>query len=422
MRTDRIRLLFICTGNAGRSALAEVMFRRLAGDDIEVSSAGVDPWDQAHPMACRLATEQGLDLSTHRPRHVRETLDPEPEVVVTIGDRADTETPDYGAGVRRIHWDIADPADADGTPESEKVFRATMREIAARLPSLRQGILRVTRPHEIALQPAISTCCVRPKPLDPEVHLPLIAEAGFRAIELCCYVDEPADFPWEDQNEIKRLSKVAADHGVRIWSVHPPDRYNLTAVSESDRRGQVDVAKRSIDVAEQLGAAAVILHAGHRMPAELSHAERRERLDTSLCELAEYATSTAVTLCLETLFEHDHQLLNGEIIDRIKSNSASAFGLVIDTGHSALAGNLYGTAQKAGRRLRTLHLQDNFGKRDDHILPGSGRIDWKRFMADLKESGYSGPLMLEASDKDARPVREYLADCRKSAEYLMTML
>ena len=76
----------------------------------------------------------------------------------------------------------------------------------------------------------------------------------------------------------------------------------------------------------------------------------------------------------------------------------SAFGVVIDTGHSHIAGDLPGTAQRYGRRLKSLHIHDNDASSDQHRRIGHGTIDWRRFAGDLGASGYEGPLLLEITD------------------------
>jgi len=130
------KILFICTGNAGRSQMAEAMFRKRYGDKFEIVSAGVEPWDDLHPMAVKLMNEDGLDMTEHYPQHVKEYLDDKIDVAVTIGDRAEAESGCFRTGTLRIHWPINDPADADGTADSEKVFRWTSQAILDRFPEL----------------------------------------------------------------------------------------------------------------------------------------------------------------------------------------------------------------------------------------------------------------------------------------------
>lgn len=129
----RKTVLFVCTGNAGRSQIAAALFARLAGSGVDVVSAGVDPWTALHPVGRRLLERRGVDTAGLRPKHVRTFADAPVDVVVTIGDRAGRETPRLGRNPVRIHWDIADPADADGTGREEESFRAAAAQIEARL-------------------------------------------------------------------------------------------------------------------------------------------------------------------------------------------------------------------------------------------------------------------------------------------------
>ena len=80
--------------------------------------------------------EDGLDMTGHYPQHVKEYLNDKIAIAVTIGDRAEAESGYFRTGTIRIHWPINDPADADGTTDSEKVFRWTRQVIRDRFPEL----------------------------------------------------------------------------------------------------------------------------------------------------------------------------------------------------------------------------------------------------------------------------------------------
>lgn len=135
------KILFVCTNNAGRSQMAEAMFRNLyGGDNFEIISAGVDPWKNLHPMAVKLMTEDGIDTTGHYPKHVKQFLDDKIDIAITIGDRAEAESGCFRTGTLRIHWPINDPAAADGTTDLEKVFRSTRHAILDRFPKLLETI------------------------------------------------------------------------------------------------------------------------------------------------------------------------------------------------------------------------------------------------------------------------------------------
>jgi arsenate reductase (thioredoxin) len=412
MGADGPCVLFVCTGNAGRSQMAEAMFRELAGPAVRVMSAGVDPWDDLHPMARRVIAEIGLDFDGHRPKHVRDFADADVDLAVMIGDRAIAESPELPSGVRRIDWDIADPADADGTAESECVFRCTRKRIADRLPGVLSAAESMARVADVCWRPGIATAITRPEPFTPAVHLSMFVAAGFRTIELTCY-NLPKDFAWERPGALGELRTVAADLGVSVWSVHPPDRYNLAAVDETERAAAVDEIRSFVDIASELGAAVVSFHAGHVLPKERPVEESVKHLHDSLDKLAEHTRGTPVTLGIETLPPGPHELSNQQIVEEARRGTQAAFGVVLDTGHANIARDLAGVPQMIGRRLMNLHLHDNDGERDQHDMPGTGTTDWRQVMADLRAADYRGPLMLEVADED-RDLETALQDASRS--------
>jgi arsenate reductase len=132
-----LQVLFVCTGNAGRSQLAQALGVLRHPEDVGFESAGVEPWEALHPMAIKLMREMGVDDTAHYPKAVTALADRSFDVVITIGDPARRLLPSRIEGnPYRIHWDIADPADADGTAASETVFRETLSQIEQRLSEL----------------------------------------------------------------------------------------------------------------------------------------------------------------------------------------------------------------------------------------------------------------------------------------------
>lgn len=154
-------ILFVCTGNAGRSQIAQSLFSRLAGNDVSAVSAGVDPWKQLHPVAVRLLRERGVDTAGLHPKHVRSFTGKPLDWMVTIGDRAHAETLRMDGNPKRVHWDIADPADADGTGKEDAVFRHAMAEIETRLPSLLAAMRTGSDASSLHFAPGLSTVGAR---------------------------------------------------------------------------------------------------------------------------------------------------------------------------------------------------------------------------------------------------------------------
>ena len=105
----RRRLLILCTGNSARSQMAEGLFRHLRGEEWEVHSAGSAPTGRVRPEAVQALREMGLDISSHRSKHVDEFADGLFDVVLTVCDHAAEACPVYPAETRRIHWPLPDP-------------------------------------------------------------------------------------------------------------------------------------------------------------------------------------------------------------------------------------------------------------------------------------------------------------------------
>ncbi len=124
-------VLILCTGNSCRSHLAESLLRAAAGDLLEVASAGSKPAGYVHPLAIQAMAEVGLDIATHRSKHLEEFLTQDVETVITVCGNADQVCPIFPGQVHRHHWGFTDPAHATGTEEEQlAVFRAVRDQIA----------------------------------------------------------------------------------------------------------------------------------------------------------------------------------------------------------------------------------------------------------------------------------------------------
>jgi len=110
-------VLILCTGNSCRSHLAEGILRSVAGDLLEVASAGSKPAGYVHPLGIAAMQEIGIDISTHHSKHMNEFLDRKVETVITVCGNADQVCPMFPGQVRRYHWGFSDPAHAVGSDE-----------------------------------------------------------------------------------------------------------------------------------------------------------------------------------------------------------------------------------------------------------------------------------------------------------------
>ncbi|MBN2228100.1 MAG: arsenate reductase ArsC [Candidatus Thorarchaeota archaeon] len=125
------RVLFVCTHNAARSQIAEGLLKLLGKGDYDVSSAGLEPADQVHPLAITALHERFIDTTGMKTKKIDdELLNQEFDLVITVCDHAKDHCPVFPKAKETLHWSIKDPAEAKGSHgERLEVFRDTRREI-----------------------------------------------------------------------------------------------------------------------------------------------------------------------------------------------------------------------------------------------------------------------------------------------------
>ncbi|MFH9133909.1 arsenate reductase ArsC [Streptomyces sp. NPDC017524] len=105
--SGRPSVLFVCVHNAGRSQMAAAWLTHLAGDRVEVRSAGSDPGDAVNAAAVEAMAEVGIDISAERPKVLTVDAVRESDVCVTMGCG---DTCPVFPGKRYLDWKLEDPA------------------------------------------------------------------------------------------------------------------------------------------------------------------------------------------------------------------------------------------------------------------------------------------------------------------------
>jgi arsenate reductase len=131
----KAKVLFVCTGNAVRSQMAEGWARHLHGDWLEAHSAGTKP-KGLDPSAVLVMSEAGMDISHHRSKHVSVYEGWDFDLAVTVCDNAKEACPIFPAK-RTIHAGFADPSEAAGDAGQRlDAYRACRDEIKAFVETL----------------------------------------------------------------------------------------------------------------------------------------------------------------------------------------------------------------------------------------------------------------------------------------------
>jgi arsenate reductase (thioredoxin) len=138
--TDKPSVLFVCVHNAGRSQMAAGWLRHLAGDTVEVRSAGSVPAEQVNPAAVEAMAEVGIDITDQRPKVLTTDAVEASDVVITMG--CGDVCPVF-PGKRYLDWALEDPAG-----KGVDSVRPIRDEIGARI----RGLLA-----ELQVSPAAAT-------------------------------------------------------------------------------------------------------------------------------------------------------------------------------------------------------------------------------------------------------------------------
>ncbi|WP_423922737.1 arsenate reductase ArsC [Frigoribacterium sp. 2-23] len=129
---ERPRVLFVCVHNAGRSQMAAGFLEALAGDRIDVRSAGSEPKDTINPVAVEAMTEVGVDIAGNRPKILTTDAVRESDVVITMG--CGDACPVF-PGKRYEDWQLDDPAgqELDAVRPIRDEIRARVERLIAEL-------------------------------------------------------------------------------------------------------------------------------------------------------------------------------------------------------------------------------------------------------------------------------------------------
>jgi sugar phosphate isomerase/epimerase len=215
--------------------------------------------------------------------------------------------------------------------------------------------------------------------------------------------------------------------GLRPFSFHAPfaDRIDITSPDDAVREAAVSELITACRAAALLGAENIVLHPGPERagrPPEEEFLQRMRHAAVSLNRVAAQCCATDVQLLLENMLPHllfgqtsDMMYLLGEITD-------CTVGTCLDTGHARLSGDLGNVIHKLSGHLKMVHISDNHGDRDAHLIPGEGSIDWPWLISELQRYQFRGGLIIEMSARENETVADTLSRARQGRDFLARLL
>jgi protein-tyrosine-phosphatase len=138
MDQERRKILFLCTGNSARSIFAEYLTNKIGKNQFVAYSAGSEPMGVVNPYTIRVLIDHyKLDPSNARSKSWDELKHTPFDIIITVCDRAKESCPIFPGQPIVAHWDIPDPALAQGSEEQKlRYFREVAQQIQRRIELL----------------------------------------------------------------------------------------------------------------------------------------------------------------------------------------------------------------------------------------------------------------------------------------------
>lgn len=242
-------------------------------------------------------------------------------------------------------------------------------------------------------------------------HLVHVAAHGFEALELFA---TRSHFDYRSDAAIDQLGEWLSDTRLTLHSVHAPimeamrhgqwvGPLSTAAGDESRRRAAVDEVRAALALARRLPYHYLVLHLGVPAAAAGPGDNQPEAARRSLEEIVGLADAVGVGVAVEVI---PNPLSGADALVRLIEEQIDGLdvGVCLDYGHAHLMGDLGEAIEALSGHLWTTHVHDNGGRRDDHLVPYAGSIDWDMAMMATQKIGYDGVVLFEVESAGGDPV------------------
>src|SRR5215831_14466996 len=238
-------------------------------------------------------------------------------------------------------------------------------------------------------------------------HLTQIAAHGFEAVEVFA---TRSHFDYHDASAIADLAAWLKDTGLALHGIHAPITDRLSAgdtwgevisngVSDTGKRqAAVQEAAAALNIAKAIPADVFVVHLG--TPAAQGGENNRAAAFRSAEEICRLAEPIGIRVALELI---PNPLSDAQSLVTMLERDLDAprAGVCLDFGHAFLMGDVADAVETVAEHLIATHVHDNAGKKDDHLVPFEGRIDWSLALMAMQKIGYDGTYLMELANTGA---------------------
>lgn len=239
---------------------------------------------------------------------------------------------------------------------------------------------------------------------------------GYVEVSLSSFLDKSRTFKFTEVEMIEKVkaAKKAADGaGIKIWSIHMPfaKDIDLSLADEAERHNVVSLHTTMLKYAKLLKPEIILFHPSYFLG--LNERElRKEQLIKSAVELNKEVRKINAVMVIENMLGFELQVAKREWpLCRTVEETTEIMGRMPADIYSAIDMNHIKNPEKLiramGKRLKTVHIADGKGKKEDHFFPcsGEGENNWVEILSALNEVGYKGPFMYESAHKDVKDLK-----------------
>jgi sugar phosphate isomerase/epimerase len=230
--------------------------------------------------------------------------------------------------------------------------------------------------------------------------LEILAKGGAQGIELFAARQH---FDYTSKSHVKEIALWFAANPVEPFSMHMPifgdtemgrsgaPAVNVVHPEKSRRIDAMDEVKRALEAAEEMPLRYLILHLGERedlwSPRTLEHAM------TAIEHLQAFARPLGVKLLLENIQNEVSESAN--LAEIVRIGHFKDVGICLDLGHAHIGSGIGAAIAELKPLIRSAHIHDNHGQKDEHLWPGEGTIVWAETMQDLRTAPHLAASVLE---------------------------
>lgn len=257
-------------------------------------------------------------------------------------------------------------------------------------------------------------------------HVFEIAAHGFETIEVFA---AQTHLDYHNPTVVADLQQWLAEAGLELHGVHAPvsdpassrpgEFMSIASAEPKARTQAVAEIARALQIARRIPMKVLVVHLGWPRTHKAFGGSNRDAARRSVEELCEMAEPLGVRIAIEVI--PNDLSRPGSLVHFAEEDLESGdVGICLDFGHAHIEGDLVEAIEVVSGHLASIHVHDNRGRSDDHLMPYDGTIDWPAALTALQKVGYDGRMIFEIVARGS--TRDTLSRARAARRQMETAL